>query len=196
MSVCFYPKHEFARPSLRHCPHLGGMALGTLAVIANRSDQSFESSRLPVLRGCARVRRSWLQVPPSSSCGFLECVRNSPEKRWLEQRLEYLSTCDVTHEKAITLQGRLLRHYSEWLVFVYDERVPPTNNLTERALRPLVVMRKITFGSSSSAGAKRLGVLMTLAETARRHGSKPSDVYYWLFTRSPPIVLRDMCAGR
>ena len=84
----------------------------------------------------------------------------------------------------------------EWLVFVYDTRVPPTNNLAERALRPLVVMRKITFGNRSQAGAERLATLMTVAETARRHGSKASDVYYWLFTQPPPKVLRDMYAGR
>ena len=48
MSVRFYPKHEFACPNLSHCPHLGGMALGTLVVIANRCDQSFESSRLTI----------------------------------------------------------------------------------------------------------------------------------------------------
>ncbi len=60
----------------------------------------------------------------------------------------------MKHEKAIALQGRLLRHYREWLVFVDDPRVPPSNNLAERALRPLVVMRKITFGNRSQAGAK------------------------------------------
>ncbi len=43
MSVCFYPKHEFACPSLSHCPHLGGMALGTLVVIASRRWGSMET---------------------------------------------------------------------------------------------------------------------------------------------------------
>ncbi|MCY2977338.1 MAG: transposase [Planctomycetota bacterium] len=150
--------------------------------------QFFADVREFVGRGCKfhRLRRA---------CALSAC-EVAAEKLWLEQRLEYLSTFDLTYEKAITLQGRLLRHYSEWLVFVYDERVPPTNNLAERALRPLVVMRKITFGSRSVAGANRLAALMTVAETARRHGSKPSDVYYGLFTRSPPEVLRDMYAGR
>ena len=150
--------------------------------------QFFADVREFVGRGCKfyRLRRA----------DALSVCEVAAERLWLEQRLEYLSTYDVTHEKAITLQGRLLRHYSEWLVFVYDERVPPTNNLAERALRPLVVMRKISFGSRSEAGAKRLATLMTVAETARRHGSKPSDVYYWLFTRASPQVMRDMYAGR
>ncbi len=40
MSFCFYPKHEFACPQLRHCPHLGGAALGALVHIANSSGDS------------------------------------------------------------------------------------------------------------------------------------------------------------
>jgi hypothetical protein len=32
-------------------------------------------------------------------------------------------------------------------VFLDHPEVPPTNNLAEQALRPLVVLRKLTFGS-------------------------------------------------
>ena len=77
----------------------------------------------------------------------------------MREELSRLETCDVSHEKAITLQARLLRHLGEWLVFLDDPRVPPTNNLAERALRPLVVLRKITFGSRSHAGATRMAKL-------------------------------------
>jgi len=41
----------------------------------------------------------------------------------------------VSHKKAVTLQVRINRHYTEWLIFVDDVRVPPTNNLAERARR-------------------------------------------------------------
>ena len=40
MSFCFYPKHEFACPHVKHCPHLGGAALGALVLVANESDDS------------------------------------------------------------------------------------------------------------------------------------------------------------
>jgi hypothetical protein len=62
--------------------------------------------------------------------------KHEVQKAWLRQELVRLQTCDVSHEKAITLQARLLRHSGEWLVFLADPRVPPTNNLAERALRP------------------------------------------------------------
>ncbi len=120
--------------------------------------------------------------------------KQATEKAWLRAELVRLETCDVSHEKAITLQARLLRHPGEWLVFLDDPRVPPTNNLAERALRPLVVLRKITFGSRSDAGATRMAKLMTVGETARRHGHRASDIYFELYTRPPDRVLRRLYA--
>jgi transposase len=76
-----------------------------------------------------------------------------------------------------------------------DRRVPPTNNLAERALRPLVVLRKITFGHRSEAGAHRMAKLMSVAETARRHGHRPSDIYFELLARPPDAVLKRLYAG-
>ena len=102
----------------------------------------------------------------------------------------------VSHEKAVTLQGRMNRHFSEWLIFVDDRRVPPTNNLAEHALRPLVVLRKITFGHRSEAGAKRMAKLMSVAETARRHGHRASDLYLELLTRPPDSVLKRLYTQR
>ena len=106
-----------------------------------------------------------------------------------------LETCEVKHEKALTLQARLLRHHGEWLVFLDDPRVPPTNNLAERALRPLVVLRKITFGHRSSAGATRMAKIMTVGETARRHGHRASDIFFKLYTRPPNRVMRQLYAA-
>ncbi|XZE18466.1 IS66 family transposase [Pirellulaceae bacterium SH449] len=114
---------------------------------------------------------------------------------WLKTELERLASCDVRHEKAVTLQGRILRHLSEWLVFVDDPRVPPTNNLAERALRPLVVLRKTSFGSRSKSSAQRMAKIMTIAETAKRHGHKPSDIFLGLYTRPPDKVMRELYAN-
>ena len=79
-------------------------------------------------------------------------------------------------------------------MFLDDPRVPPTNNLAERALRPLVVLRKITFGHRSRGGGERMGKIMTVGETARRHGHRASEIYFKLYTRPPNRVLRDLYA--
>ncbi len=127
--------------------------------------------------------------------GKLSDLQQVLDKTCLREELSRLETCPVSHEKAIILQARLLRHAGEWLVFLDDPRVPPTNNLAERALRPLVVLRKITFGHRSDAGAERMAKLMTVGETARRHGHRASDIYFELYTRSPTRVLRRLYAG-
>ena len=62
--------------------------------------------------------------------------------------------------------------------------------MAERALRPLVVLRKITFGHRSEAGAIRMARLMTGAETAKRHGNCLSDIDYRLLIKPPGRVLR------
>lgn len=139
-----------------------------------------------VKRGCEfhRLRRD----------GELSEEEQEAEKTWLRAELVRLTNCDLAHEKALTLQARLLRHYHEWLVFLDDPRVPPTNNLAERALRPLVVLRKITFGHRTEGGATRMATIMTVGETARRHGHRASDIFFKLYTRPPNHVLRKLYA--
>lgn len=80
----------------------------------------------------------------------------------------------MSQAKALTLQARIVGYHDELLVFVDDPRVPPTNNLAEQALRPLVVLRKITFGHRNQKGGERMAALMSVAETARRHGHRAS----------------------
>ena len=142
----------------------------------------FDAIREFVRKGC-RFHRLRQQ-------GQLTEAQQETEKVWLRERLLQLIAFPVSHGKAVTLQKRILKHQHEWLVFLDDPRVPPTNNLAERTLRPLVVLRKITFGHRSHAGAVRMGRLMTVAETAKRHGHRPSDIYYRLFTQPPGRVLR------
>ena len=146
----------------------------------------FKDVRNFVTRACAFHR--------DRAAGRLDGEQLRREEFWLRERLKYLSEATIAHKKAVTLQGRINRHYTEWLVFVDDSRVPPTNNLAERALRPLVVLRKITFGHRSKGGAERMAKLMTIAETARRHGHRASDIYFELLTRPPDAVMRRLYA--
>jgi len=64
---------------------------------------------------------------------------------------------DIFREKADRLY-----HWAD------DSSVPADNNLAERELRPLVIARKISFGSQSDAGAKTREVLMTVLHTLKK----------------------------
>jgi transposase len=147
----------------------------------------FEDVKQWVKRGCEFHRLRGLNKPSPEAL--------AAEASWLREELLRLETCPLEHDKAQTLQARLLRHDGEWLVFVDDPRVPPTNNLAERKLRPLVVLRKITFGHRNEAGGKRMAKIMTIQETAKAHGHKASDYFYYLQTHSAEQSLRRLYSG-
>ena len=52
-----------------------------------------------------------------------------------------------------------------------DRSIPADNNLAERELRPLVIARKISYGSQSDAGAKTRETLMTVLHSLKKHTS-------------------------
>lgn len=68
------------------------------------------------------------------------------------------------------LQRRFRQHRAALFVFLHDPAVPPTNNASERSLRPSVVHRKVTGGFRSEAGATAYAILRTVADTARKRG--------------------------
>jgi hypothetical protein len=52
--------------------------------------------------------------------------------------------------------------------WVRDRNVPADNNCAERNLRPTVIARKVSFGSSSDAGAETRSVLMSVIHTLNK----------------------------
>jgi hypothetical protein len=52
--------------------------------------------------------------------------------------------------------------------------IPAENNLAERDLRPLVIARKVSFGSQSEAGARTREILMSVLHTLKKRGRDPA----------------------
>ena len=52
--------------------------------------------------------------------------------------------------------------------FLDHAGVEPTNNASERALRPAVIWRKLSFGTQSAAGSRFVETLLTVIETCRQ----------------------------
>jgi len=88
--------------------------------------------------------------------------------RRMEQRLEELARGSWLEPDEKRLAGRLLKFQKQLTVFLWNDAVEGTNNAAERALRPAVVMRKITGGSRSERGARATAVLMSVLRTARQ----------------------------
>jgi transposase len=92
-------------------------------------------------------------------------------RRRLERELERLFAL-----KPADAEGRKLRDAvyldcrGKLLVFLKRRDVEPTNNESERALRPSVIFRKVTNGFRSEWGAKAYAALCSIVETGRRNG--------------------------
>jgi len=55
--------------------------------------------------------------------------------------------------------------------------IPAENNQAERALRPLVIARKISFGSQSEQGLHTREVLMSVLHTLRKRSENPFETF-------------------
>jgi len=58
-----------------------------------------------------------------------------------------------------------------------DPAVPADNNFAERELRPLVVARKVSFGSQSEKGAHTREILMSVLHTLRKRTADPYKAF-------------------
>lgn len=97
-------------------------------------------------------------------------------RRRLERELDCLLALEP-----IDAEGRHLRDaitvdaQDKLLVFLSRRDIEPTNNESERALRPSVIFRKVTNGFRSTWGAKFYADLCSIVGTGRRIGRSPLD---------------------
>ncbi len=83
------------------------------------------------------------------------------------------------------LAKRILRHEGELFQFVLVEGLSADNNLAERSIRPLVVVRKISGGSQSAEGSKTRMALASLFETWQARGLNPFEECLSLLRQTP-----------
>jgi transposase len=110
-----------------------------------------------------------------------------PESEFLRrvERIEMLfdKLLNQTLEKPeeCRLQKRYRKHRQALFVFLYRTDVSPTNNLSERRLRPSVIHRKVTGCFRSDWGAKGYAALKSLIDTGALSGINSFDVIQKLF---------------
>jgi transposase len=77
--------------------------------------------------------------------------------------------------EAARLQQRYRTHRDSLCVFLYRDDVEPTNNSSERDLRPAVIHRKVIGGFRSDWGAEASAIRTTILATARKQGQNLLD---------------------
>ena len=78
-----------------------------------------------------------------------------------------------------------LKHREGLMRFLEDGRLKIDNNHTERAIKPLVIIRKNFMFCDTIAGANALCMHFGLIQTAKLHGLKPYDYYVTLLKGIP-----------
>jgi transposase len=94
----------------------------------------------------------------------------------------------LDRSEAWQLQKRYRKHWATLFVFLEREHVEPTNNSSERDLRPAVMHRKMTGGYRSEAGATRGGIFSTLLTTARKNSENPFETLCHITGVSPLVT--------
>ena len=80
------------------------------------------------------------------------------------------------HGTAADGMCRELYKHRAWLwTFVDVDGVEPTNNASERALRPAVIWRKLSFGTKSASGSRFVETILTVVETCHRQSRNSFD---------------------
>jgi transposase len=89
----------------------------------------------------------------------------------------------------LRLDQHVRRHRGEWLIYLHEPHVPPTNNHAEQMLRPAVITRKVGGCNKNARGACVHEILASLLVTCHRRGKRFLDLARQLWqSRTPQAV--------
>jgi hypothetical protein len=143
------------------------VAVGEILTTARTLYRQYQAAQLS--REAMAAQRSVLEAK------LLAVLTNPPVKRWPAD--------------AQRLANRIQRYWTEWFTFLDYPEVKPDNNDAERALRPVVVHRKVSGGARSDWGAQLVAQMFSFLETVRLQGEEAIAQLYQLLClagRSPP----------
>jgi transposase len=102
---------------------------------------------------------------------------------WLVEAFSRFDDLDLELKK---LAKHVANHRDEWLLFLRDPAVPPTNNHAEHMLRPAVITRKIGGCNKNLLGALVHSVLSSLMVSCHRQGKRFLDLARQLWQSNQP----------
>lgn len=111
----------------------------------------------------------------------------------IENRLDAWLESNLRRHKPSAELDRLDKHVrshrGEWLVFLHQQYVPPTNNHAEQMLRPAVITRKIGGCNKNERGARVHEILASLMVTCHRRGKRFVDLARKLWQSNQPTAV-------
>jgi transposase len=154
-----------------------------LQAVIDRSPPAFWAQAMQKLfRYAIHIHNQRDRLSPETFQAKLKCIEHHCD--WLLQQ-------PLTDPDACRLQRRYQKHRQSLFVFLYRRNVSPTNNVSERALRPAVIHRKVIGCFRSKWGAHAYAALATVIDTAELNGIHSFAAIQSLFGRpSLPLPIR------
>ena len=88
----------------------------------------------------------------------------------IEKDLDQLLFLKFEDENEESLRWSLFRHRNKLLTFLHFKNVPADNNGSERAIRGTKIHHKISNGFRNIDSAQRHSIILSVVETAKKHG--------------------------
>ena len=172
-------KSQLAAPAQTRQICLAHQIRDVQRVIEEQPDSSWGVDMLDLFQTAIRLRHKRddlrKQLDPNDPREPMHEAWFKRQRTALENRLDALLKCAVPPGRAETLRERFRTHRDHLFVFLYDLRVPPTNNACENALRPSVIHRKVINCFRSAWGAHAYAALSTVIDTAQLKGQAVFD---------------------
>jgi transposase len=157
--------------------------LRNLQAVIDLYPQAFWPKAMQVLfRSAVHLHNERDQLPPGEFEGRVERLEKLCD-RLLERTLEY------PDEKR--LRKRYHKHRQCLFVFLHRKDVSPTNNISERYLRPSVIHRKVIGCFRSDWGADAYAAMASVIHTAGLTNRSPFEAILGLFGK-PSLPLPTM----
>ena len=149
--------------------------LRNLQAVIDLYPQAFWPKAMQVLfRSAVHLHNERDQLPPGEFEGRVERLEKLCD-RLLERTLE--------HPDEKRLRKRYRKYRDGLFVFLHRKDVSPTNNVSERYLRPSVIHRKVMGCFRSGWGAEAYAAMASVIHTAGLAGRSPFEAIQGLFGR-------------
>jgi len=146
-----------------------------LQAVIDRSPPAFWAQAMQKLfRYAIHVHHQRHPLSPEAFQAKVKCI---------EHHCDWLVHQPLTDPDASRLQRRYQKHRLSLFVFLYHSDVSPTNNVSERALRPAVIHRKVIGCFRSSWGSQAYAALASVIDTAELKGIHAFDAIHALVGR-------------
>lgn len=99
------------------------------------------------------------------------------QARTIKDQILKVTEASAQHPGIQKIQNIFRENSERMFHWAKNAKVPADNNRAERELRPLVIARKISFGSQSKAGARTREVLMSVLHTLRKRPGKVTAAF-------------------